>query len=124
MIKVEFKPVEGYLHAIYDGDITKNDLINYIDATRLNNEYPRKLKILTDSTNANMLLSKVDLESVIEANYKSLEQYEYIYDAIITANPKETAFSMWFKKMSATNKYKFEVFFTVEAAKNWLQEEL
>jgi len=123
MIKVEYKPQEGYLHSIYDGDITKDDLINYIDATRLNKSYPRKLKILTDSTKANMLLSKADLELVIEANYKSLEQYDYIYDAIITSNPKETAFSMWFKKMSANNKYKFEVFFTVEAALKWLSEE-
>lgn len=122
MIKVEFKAQEGYLHAIYDGDITKEDLINYIDATRLNKTYPRKLKILSDSTNANMLLSRSDLELVIEANYKSLEQYEYIYDAILTLNPKETAFSMWFKKMSATDKYKFEVFFTIEAAKDWLIE--
>ena len=122
MIKVEFKAQEGYLHAIYDGDITKDDLINYIDATRLNKEYPRKLKILTDSTNANMLLSKSDLEAVIDANLKSLDQYEYIYDAILTANPKETALSIWFKKMSATNKYKFDVFSTVESARKWLKE--
>jgi len=120
MIKLEFKPNEGILHSFYEGDITREDLIKYIDSTRINKDYPRKLKILTDSTNANMLLSKDDLKLVVDSNLSSLEQYDFIYDAIITVNPKETAFSMWFKKMSATNKYKFEVFSTVEAARKWL----
>jgi hypothetical protein len=67
-----------------------------------------------------MLLTKNDLKVVVEANLKSLEQYNYIIDAIITDNPKETAFSMLYKELSATKKYKFNVFSTREAAIEWL----
>ena len=120
MIKVEYKPQSGYLQSTYEGDIKKEDLIEYIDSTRLNKSYPRKLKILTDSTKANMILSKSDLKEVIKANMKSLMEYDFIMDAIITLNPKETAFSLLYREMSSTKKYKFEVFTTKEAAEKWL----
>ena len=120
MIRVEYNSEEGYLCSTYEGDIKKQDLIDYIDATRLNKSYPRKLKIITDSTKANMLLSNTDLELVMKANLRSLEQYDFIIDAIITLNPKETAFSMLYREMVATNKNKFEVFSTKEVALRWL----
>lgn len=123
MIKVEFNKTDNYLHSTFKGEIARKDLVDYIDATRLNKFYPRELKILTDSTKANMILSREDLEAVIEANMRSLEQYDFIIDAIVTLYPKETAFSMLYKTMSATKKYRFEVFSTHEAAISWLSKQ-
>ncbi|MBU8891889.1 MAG: hypothetical protein KOO66_03870 [Bacteroidales bacterium] len=123
MITAKFNLKEEYLDSIFEGDIKKQDLIDYIDATRLNKSYPRKLKILTDSTKASLLVSKEDLKLVVEANLKSLEHYDFITDAIITLYPKETAYSVLYKEMSATNKYKFEVFTSREAALAWLLRE-
>ncbi|MBI9052399.1 MAG: hypothetical protein JEY96_01190 [Bacteroidales bacterium] len=121
MIKVDFNIKNGYLDSIFIGDIRKEDLIEYIDATKINELYPRKLKILTDSKKANMLLSKSDLKDVVDANLKSLQQYDYIIDAIVTKNPKETAYSFMYKELSATKKYRFEVFSTRDAAVEWLE---
>lgn len=120
MVDSKFNSELGFLDSKFEGDVIKKEIVDYIDATRLNKSYPRKLKILTDSTNANMVLAKNDLKAVVEANLKSLEQYDYIIDAIITENPKETAFSFLYKELSATKKYKFEVFSTREAAIEWL----
>ena len=120
MITAEFNLKEEYLDSMFEGDIKKQDLIDYIDATRLNKSYPRKLKILTDSTKAKFFISEEDLKLVVKANLKSLEHYDFITDAIITLYPKQTAYSFLYKEMSATNKYKFEVFTTREAALVWL----
>ncbi len=123
MIKVEFNNTDNYLHSTFEDEIKKNDLIDYINATRLNKSYPRKLKIITDSTKANMVLSSADLELVIEANIQSLQHYDFIIDAIVTLYPKETAYSMLYKKMSAMKNYKFEVFSTEKAAVDWLSKQ-
>ncbi|MDA3955027.1 MAG: hypothetical protein PF485_15390 [Bacteroidales bacterium] len=123
MIKVEFNNIDNYLYSSFEGEITKKNFIDYIDATRLNKSYPRKLKILTDSTRANMILSRADLELVIEANIQSLQHYDFIIDAIITSYPKETAYSMLYKRMSAMKNYRFEVFSTKEAAIKWLSSQ-
>jgi cellulose synthase/poly-beta-1,6-N-acetylglucosamine synthase-like glycosyltransferase len=120
MIDAKYNSDLEFLDSKFEGDIIKKEIVDYIDATRLNKTYPRKLKILTDSTNANMVFAKNDLKAVVEANLKSLEQYNYIIDAIITDNPKETAFSILYKELSATNKYRFNVFSTREAAIEWL----
>lgn len=120
MVDSKFNSELGLLDSKFYGDVTKNEIVDYIDATRLNKSYPRKLKILTDSVNANMILANSDLEAIAQANLKSLEQYNYIIDAIVTANPKETAFSILYKELSATKKYKFQVFSTREAAIEWL----
>lgn len=120
MIKSVFNKETGILDSTFYDDVDKDQIVGYIDSTRLNKSYPRRLKILTDSTRANMLLTKNDLMEVVVANLRSLEQYDYIFDAIVTENPKETAFSLLYKELSATNKYRFEVFNTRRAALEWL----
>lgn len=121
MIKSVFNPETGILDSVFESKVDKKQLVDYIDTTRLNKSYPRKLKILTDSTNADMILTKNDLLEVVQANLKSLNEYDLIIDAIVTKNPKETAFSLFYKELSATNKYRFEVFSTREAAMQWLK---
>lgn len=123
MITVEFNNEEQYLHSTFEGEITKQELIDYIDAIRLNNLYPRKLKIIIDSTHAKMKLAKEDLRLVFDANLKSLAKYDFIFEAIITLYPKETAYSIMYKEMSATKQYKFEVFSTKDAALKWLADQ-
>ena len=78
------------------------------------------MKILSNATKANMVLKADDLSVIVEENIQSLEKYDYIIDAIIIANPNEAVYTLLYEKLSATNKYKFKVFSTREAAYHWL----
>ncbi len=121
MIRTEFNTEAGFLDARYEGDIDIKQLVEYIAATEKNRQYPRFLKILSDGTHANMMFAPGDLPLIVEANYKSLKQYDYIVDAIILDSPKETALSQLYLEIAKTNKYKFKVFATREAALQWLE---
>lgn len=121
MVSKEFNKTTGILAATYKGNVTLKEIVDYIIATKENNSYPRSLKILTDAAEANMNFSAKDLSVIAEENYKSLEKYDHITDAIILTSPKETALSMLYKELVKTNKYKFKVFSTKDAAIRWLE---
>jgi hypothetical protein len=121
MIKTEFNHETGVLDSKYIGDIDLQQVVDYIRATKNNDSYPRTLKILTDATKANFIMQPEDLPVIVEENYQSIERYNYIIDAIVLASPKETALSLLFQHLSETNKYKFQVFSTREAACKWLE---
>lgn len=120
MIAVKFNQNEGHLDSRFHGDVTAEEIIDYINATRMNSEYPRYLKILTDATEANMIFSADALPSIVEANNQSLEQYEAIIDAIVLDSSREMALSVFYEQLSKAPKYQFRVFSTREAATTWL----
>jgi len=122
MIKAEYNNQKGILHSTFEGNVTLEEIVDYIVATKENKSYPRTLKILTNASKANMVFSPEDLAIIVEENYKSLEKYEYIIDAIVLSSPKETAFSVLYQELAKTKKYKFQVFSTNEAAIEWLDQ--
>ena len=121
MISVHFNQERGILESVWSGDVDLKQILNYIDATRLNKDYPRRLKILTITLEASFLILPEDLPKIVEANLKSLEQYDIIIDGIVLENPHDTALSFLYQKLSATHKYIFKVFSTSESALNWLE---
>lgn len=122
MISVNFNLGTNHLEADYRNEVTAPEVIDYIQATKLNKDYPRVLKIISDTRNSTFNLSIDDLNSIVEENFKSLEKYTMIIDAIIVDDPKTTVLTMLYKQFSKTNKYKFEIFATKEAALNWLNK--
>ncbi|RLD66422.1 MAG: hypothetical protein DRI95_06780 [Bacteroidetes bacterium] len=122
MIIVKFDSKKGTLHSKFEGKVTLKEIVDYIVATKENKSYPRVLKILTNATHADMVFSPEDLAIIVEENYKSLEKYEYIIDAIVISSPKETAFSVLYQELAKTKKYLFQVFSTDKAAIEWLDQ--
>ena len=120
MVNVEFNYKSGILETTFKGEIYLKEIIDYIISTKENKSYPRILKIITDSRNANFNFTINDLEAIISENNKSLEKYDFIIDAIIVDNPKETAISMLYQEIGKNVKYKFDVFNSKEAAIKWL----
>ena len=94
MVRTEFNHQTGILNSKFEGDVNINEIVDYVIATRENKSYPRILKILTDSTTANMDFTPRDLTLIVEENYRSLEKYDFIIDAILLKSPKETALSI------------------------------
>ncbi len=120
MITAKFNPLTNTLESKFEGNVNLAEIVNYIIATKENKAYPRKLKILTDSRKAIFNFSIEDLEIIVEENYKSLENYDFIIDAIIIDGPNNTVLSMLYLELVKTNKYKFEIFATKSAALDWL----
>ena len=120
MVFSNFDHQKQILISRFENDINIEDITAYINATRLNKDYPRKLRILTDSSKSNMILSPEDLPKIVEANNNSLKEYTYIIDAIILENPHDTAISYLYKEISKNKNYFFKLFSTYEAANQWL----
>ncbi len=121
MVTASFDYEKGILKSTFEGVVSLKEIIDYINATKDNTTYPRVLKILTDATKAEMNFNPEDLPLIVEANYKSIEKYDYIIDAIVLDAPKETALSLLYQKLAETKKYKFQIFSTQNAALNWLE---
>lgn len=120
MIQTEFNFKTGILDAKYLGDINLQEFVEYIRATKENDSYPRTLKILSDGTKGNMIISPDDLPTIVEENFQSIARYDYIIDAIVLDSPKATALSLLFQQLSENKKYRFQIFSTREAAISWL----
>lgn len=120
MIEYKFNTESNILEANYIGEVTCDEVINYIQTTKNNHQLPRVLKIISDTRNGLFNFSISDLDTIVDANNQSLENYDTIIDAIIVDNPKNTVLTVLFKQLANTKKYKFEIFATRDAALNWL----
>lgn len=122
MLDYNFNKETETLETNYIGNITANEIVNYIRDTKNNTEYPRNLKILSNTKEATFNFTIEELDLIVEENYKSLEKYDEIIDAIIVDDPKTTVLTVLYKQFFKTKKYKFEIFATESAAKNWLHK--
>ena len=120
MVLTNFNHQTGILDSQFIDEVTLKEIVDYIVATKENAEYPRKLKILTDATKGIMKLNTDDLQVIVSENNKSIEKYDFIFDAIVIESPKETAMSILYQEMAKNSKYKFQVFSTRGAALDWL----
>lgn len=116
MVKSDFDPKKIILRSTFTGNVMLHEITNYIDATRLNEAYPRKLKIITDSRESNMLVKPEELHAIVDANNKSLAVYDFIADAIVLDNPHDTAISYLYGELSKQNNYFFKLFSDYENA--------
>jgi hypothetical protein len=122
MITCNFNYQTQILETKYYGDITLEQIVNYINETSGNRNFPRELKILTDASNAHMTFGPFDIDAIVEANNNSLKNYNSITDALIVTNPNETALTFFFQQLSTNDKYKINAFSTKEAAVHWLEQ--
>lgn len=123
MVITSFDQHSGILDSKFEGAVSVQEIVDYIDATRSNKTYPRVLKILTDATESVMNFPPNELPLIVEANFRSLEVYEYIIDPIVIDSPREIAVTMLYQELAKTNKYRFEIFSTREAAMSWLEDQ-
>ncbi|MDA3928809.1 MAG: hypothetical protein PF541_07595 [Prolixibacteraceae bacterium] len=120
MIDVIYSVGTKILNVVYTGEVKLEDVIDYIEATEKNAIYPRVLKILSVATNAFFVFEPEDLQAIVDANNKSLKNYNQIIDAIVIASPNETALSILYKELALNPNYKFKIFSSRDSARYWL----
>jgi len=120
MVITKFDSKTGILYSNFQDKVSLKDIVDYIRKTKENISYPRKLKILTDATDATMNFGPADLMKIVFENEQSLKNYEAITDAIVVDTPKVAALSVLYGDFAKNEKYNFKVFSTKESARNWL----
>ena len=124
MIKHQFNEKLQILEVTYLGELSAEEILKFSTYVSTNIELPRKLKILTDATNATYNFNHDTVEKLMSNLKRNLENYQLIMDAFIHSKPKETAFSQLFEIERAYTNYVHKVFATKEAALNWLMMDL
>jgi hypothetical protein len=120
MINIKFNKELKILEIEFTGDISLEDLIDYGEKIRLNNELPRELKILTDARESAFKINPNDLKVVVLELKKQIKPYKSVRSAVIQTKPVETALSMLINREGHIEGYEHQVFATRHAALNWL----
>jgi len=120
MVDIKFNQQVGIFEFRLVGNISLNELLECINFRNENTTYPRSLKMMIDATNANFTFEIDDLDIIAFENLKSLEKYDYIFDAIILDTPKNTALSILYKQLAKVINYEFVYFSTKKCAIKWL----
>lgn len=121
MVESKFNNKSNVLETSYLEDVSCNEVVNYIRATKVNTALPRTLKIISDTRNGLFNFTIEDLTIIVEENNQSLQNYTAIIDAIIVDDPKNTVLTFLYKELAESKKYKFEIFSTKTAALKWLK---
>jgi len=122
MITTNYNTSTKILEVKFTGEISIQDMKNYIISVRENKSLPSRLLILSDASEAKFAtkVKKNDLLEFLSENKKTLSQKEYIYDAFIISGTFETALGFLYKGINHIKNYSFNVFSTKEAASVWL----
>ena len=122
MIISKFNNKTGLLETKFEGEVTINEIVDYLHSIQENKTYPRVLKIITDATNADMNFTPGDIRIMIEKKFKTSSKYEFIVIAMIVSKPKETAFSILYHELTKAKikNHRCEIFSTKDAALHFL----
>ena len=120
MITREYEAKSSTLKAKYSGNLTLDELLEYINHLSESDEYDRRLYIFTDGFEAKVDFPVDAIESIMELTAKTLQRYASVREAILIDNPLETAYATHYQSMNEISNYAVRVFSTVEAAREWL----
>ncbi|PLX15466.1 MAG: hypothetical protein C0597_08930 [Marinilabiliales bacterium] len=125
MIKYTYNKEIGILETIFEGEISSENMIEYIISIREDRELPEVLRIFSDTTNGKLKekFGFKNLKQFLEENKITLEKKEFVYDAYLISKPFEMALGMLYKALNNYSNYKFDVFSSRKAAIDWLKKE-
>jgi hypothetical protein len=111
----------GIIETIYEGKVTFEDVIGYINELRNFEKFPKRLLILSDSTHGRISFTAEEDQLIAGIVRQYAPSYQLIKDAIIIDDPRTTAYSVLYRNAAASiPNYQFEIFSTRQAAINWL----
>jgi len=120
MINSFFNEELQIVESIFKGDISEQDVLEYLNAFNENKTYPRHLKTLADTSLAKFSFSYRSLKAFNQAKTASLENYTIVITAVIVNSPATAAIATLYQSIAKNKKYKYKVFSTQEAAIDWL----
>lgn len=121
MVENKYDENEGILYVKVEGVVGIEQMINGIDGLGNNNILSRNLKILEDAREAYITLNVNDVPLIFEKLKITLKNYKSLKHAVIHTDPLATAIAYLVENENNIENYKFAVFNTEQAARNWLK---
>lgn len=121
MITSKYNKEENIIYVERKGDISIKDLLEYIEELDYKYNDLKTLLLIDDLRNSVSTFLGNDYSSIIKEIETRIKRYDKVKCAVIVNQPKETALSILYKMTSKSiDKYAYETFSTLEAAKRWL----
>ena len=108
------------LRVRYPGMLTKDEIIAHYDELRTNSSFHRNIRILIDCRNSTFTVKPEEVPELIAAARDAVREYDSVKEAMMVTDPYETVIVTLFEKGINIPNYRFRVFYTEEAALNWL----
>ncbi len=121
MIKNSIKRGKDYLQTSFTGQISVQDIKDYINSVLKIKKDKEDLKILINGLDSNLAIETKDLNDILNELTKLLTIYNSLKIAVIVDNPLNTAYSILFKRMIYQDHIRFELFSTELLAKKWME---
>ncbi len=122
MIKSEYNDVLDFYHFTFYGEITSEELISFVKKMENNSQYPKVIKILTETDNAKIKIDTYDLPKILNEANKAKKRFDLIIHAVVINKPFITALAFLYQKKMNLSRHKLKIFSNKEAAIEWLTE--
>lgn len=124
MIEYKYKMDEDIVYVKRQGEITLNDLKNYVYNIYNDFKSHKRIFILTEIIDTELRFKLTDYPMLITEISKHLHYIEKFRDAFVTTKPLSTAYSVAFERKSKSiSNYSFKTFSEFNYAKAWLKKE-
>ena len=113
---------QNILFIILQGQIRYDDIVSYLDkfpSIEFNND---SLRLLYDLSEADVDLSLEEVEKLSIQGEKVTENFQSVRSAFLGNEPKETDLSTFFLKLQKNSRTDRRLFYTREAAIEWLSK--
>jgi SpoIIAA-like len=122
MIEYKYKKVEDIVKVNRHGEVSFDEMIDYINNISVQFKNNESLYLLTDIRESTVKINVEDFPVILSEIKKQLHHYKEVKDAILVDEPLSTAFAFFFQNISKDMvNYYYKVFSTEHAAKEWLQ---
>ena len=108
------------LRVRYPGMLTKDEIIAHYDELRTNSSFHRNIRILIDCRNSTFTVKPEEVPELTAAARDAVRKFDSVKEAMMVTDPYETVIVTLFEKGINIPNYRFRVFYTEEAALNWL----
>ncbi|MCU4175970.1 hypothetical protein [Carboxylicivirga sp. N1Y90] len=122
MITSRYDKDEDIVYVERHGNVDINDLVKYVVSLDHDFNHLNSLHIIDDLRNSTSTFKQKEYPAIIKEIEARIKRYDKVKCAVVVEKPKETALSILYKMTSKSiDKYTYETFSTLEAAKRWLK---
>ncbi len=122
MITHQFNTEQQILEVVYQDVVSADEIMAFMAFLSGDNAFPRELKILVDARGVNYNFNLGNIDKLMESTVQCVKYYTTFKVALIHSKPKETAFSHLLEIEKTPANHVHKVFFTKEAALEWLKD--
>jgi len=118
--KINYQEEIGLLTIKYTKHLNMNDIIDSMQEAKHNFPLAKDLKVISDFREVESKMKYIELPKLIKPTLEVIKSHDSILDAILVNKPHTTALSILFKKLIRKSNIDYEIFTSLEAAKEWL----